>query len=563
MRAFGLFAALYAVLLMGGCTTAKPPQPNVPSQAADVASRLNERFNNAVQDCGVNQPAYECSGVLIRRSTYNPNVEFWKHSEAAKALGSVTFSFLRTDANTTFSDASGYVLMDKLTSDQAIKTWPAFRCIYPFIATTQNVGRPLNGCGFIPTANDQSTCAGLVDPAVTPEKWIANFVRFGSNPRNQCSLSTENPEQFITSLRVREYLPDQSGKLLNEVLLATWNEEAPEKLPVEAFFYNAAFPGSLINAQALRHTYKIKTGQTLPIVRLDFKAATSNRFSLRPQDQEGGWEVAERLNARFQNRDGQCADGRAPVYCSGVLARATEPNPPYHVWNPKPDTKSGVAPKPSATPKPDAVGAVSFSYLRADIHTPNLFTPQGLLFGSLGYPSDSGIEAITPTCIYMADSNTWQRPDLGCGPNNGYYPVDSGPCASMGINDLTALTEHYLKEPADPTWKRINHQCSLAIEPTSFMLSIQGRATLIKGNESSYHGYNEIMLKSWPQDIPDRLPLDAIFYAAAGGAAALGQAKLIQQDLFKHSADLVKPIVRVELGAVAPGFTYRREDQSY
>ncbi|MNE87785.1 hypothetical protein D3C80_1850230 [compost metagenome] len=95
------------------------------------------------------------------------------------------------------------------------------------------------------------------------------------------------------------------------------------------------------------------------------------------------------------------------------------------------------------------------------------------------------------------------------------------------------------------------------------MLAIEGRAQFVGGTENPYYGYNETMLKAWPQNIPDRLPLDAIFYTTEGGTAALDQAKQMQQDLFRSSASLVKPVVRLTLGATAPAFTYRREDQGY
>jgi hypothetical protein len=62
--------------------------------------------------------------------------------------------------------------------------------------------------------------------------------------------------------------------------------------------------------------------------------------------------------------------------------------------------------------------------------------------------------------------------------------------------------------PADPTWQRLHHQCSLAIEPNSFMLAIDGRAQLINGTESPYTATTKFMLSAWPQNIPDQLPLD-------------------------------------------------------
>ncbi|MDZ4019827.1 hypothetical protein PssiTeo3_31990 [Pseudomonas sichuanensis] len=351
----------------------------------------------------------------------------------------------------------------------------------------------------------------------------------------------------MASLKVRGSL-EQASTLLNELLIPTWDVNTPERLPIEAFFYNAASPGSLITAQMLRHDYRVRTGLSLPIVTLDFAKPTGERFAQRAADQEDGWQVADRLNARFVDRSRQCADGRAPVYCNGVLARATQYSTAFHAWNPNPNTN----------PK----DAVSFSYMRADVKTVKLFYPQGLIFDRLGYTSGPGLVAIEPLCIYMADANTWSRSTQGCGPGTD-FPTDSKPCASMDINTLDALGTHFRKVPADPTWQRLHHQCSLAIQPASFMLAIDGRTQFIVGTENQFYGYNEIMLRAWAQNIPDSLPLDAIFYTSAGGTAALTQAKQIQQDLLRSSASLIKPVVRIDLSATGQAFSYRREDQGY
>lgn len=550
---FALPLVMFIILGLSGCIGPRvdeplrpPPAPPQPSGVLDVAARLNARYANAVESCSNGGAALECSGVLIRRSSSS---NFWVHSAAAAALGSVTFSYLRADATISRADASGFIFMDKQTAQQQGKSWAEPRCIYPFIAGTQNAGRPANGCGFAArAAADQSTCAGLAVPAVTPALWIENFQRFGSNPRNQCSLSTRDASQFMTSLKVRGSLASQASTLLNELLIPTWDVNTPERLPIEAFFYNAASPGSLITAQMLRHDYRVRTGLSLPIVTLDFAKPTGERFAQRAADQENGWQVADRLNARFVDRSRQCADGRAPVYCNGVLARATQYSTAFHAWNPNPNTN----------PK----DAVSFSYMRADVKTVKLFYPQGLIFDRLGYTSGPGLVAIEPLCIYMADANTWSRSTQGCGPGTD-FPTDSKPCASMDINTLDALGTHFRKVPADPTWQRLHHQCSLAIQPASFMLAIDGRTQFIVGTENQFYGYNEIMLRAWAQNIPDSLPLDAIFYTSAGGTAALTQAKQIQQDLFRSSASLIKPVVRIDLSATGQAFSYRREDQGY
>lgn len=549
---FALPLVMFIILGLSGCIGPRvdeplrpPPAPPQPSGVLDVAARLNARYANTVESCSNGGAALECSGVLIRRSTSS---NFWVHSAAAAALGSVTFSYLRADATISRADASGFIFMDKQTAQQQGKSWAEPRCIYPFIAGTQNAGRPANGCGFAArAAADQSTCAGLAVPAVTPALWIENFQRFGSNPRNQCSLSTRDASQFMTSLKVRGSLASQASTLLNEMLIPTWDVNTPERLPIEAFFYNAASPGSLITAQMLRHDYRVRTGLSLPIVRLDFAKPTGERFAQRAADQEDGWQVAEQLNARFADKSRQCADGRAPVYCNGVLVRGSDYSTAFHAWNPN----------PNSNPK----DAVSFSYLRADIKTVRTARSQGFVFKESGYIPGAALERIAPLCIYMADANSWKRPTQGgCGPCTD-YPLDSSPCASMGINDLPALREHFFRVGGNPAWQRLHHQCSLAIQPASFMLAIEGRRDFIVGTENVSYGYNEIMLTIWPQNVPDRLPLEAFFYSASDGAAALEAAKNIQRDFQRSSSDLIKPVLRLDLNVSSNPFSYRLADQ--
>lgn len=81
------------------------------------------------------------------------------------------------------------------------------------------------------------------------------------------------------------------------------------------------------------------------------------------------------------------------------------------------------------------------------------------------------------------------------------------------------------------------------------------------GTENVSYGYNEIMLTIWPQNVPDRLPLEAFFYSASDGAAALEAAKNIQRDFQRSSSDLIKPVLRLDLNVSSNPFSYRLADQ--
>ncbi|WP_262415907.1 hypothetical protein [Pseudomonas fluorescens] len=79
----------------------------------ETAQLLNSRYQNTTAECVGANPAYFCSGVLVRGS--DPALEFWKHGEVATQLGAEAFLYLRTDLGTrTLSSANGVIFSDQL-----------------------------------------------------------------------------------------------------------------------------------------------------------------------------------------------------------------------------------------------------------------------------------------------------------------------------------------------------------------------------------------------------------------------------------------------------------------
>jgi hypothetical protein len=90
MRASWFNACLLALLLVGSSSQA--------ATGPETAQLLNKRYQNTTAECPGANPAYFCSGVLVRGS--NPALEFWKHGEVATQLGAEAFVYLRTDLGT-------------------------------------------------------------------------------------------------------------------------------------------------------------------------------------------------------------------------------------------------------------------------------------------------------------------------------------------------------------------------------------------------------------------------------------------------------------------------------
>jgi hypothetical protein len=428
---------------------------------------------------------------------------------------------------------------------------PVLRCIYPFLASTQSAGRPGFGCGFVPSrssqAEDHSTCATLAIPAVTAPLWLENYRRFGSDDRKQCSLSTQVASEFKASLEAHNGVDAAHTAARNELLIATWPEDTPEALPIEAFFYNLA-PGELLNAQQLRHAYFLKTSLRLPIVRVDFTAPDKNIFTWRAEDQLDGWDVADGLNARFNDGSYDCG-GQAAYYCSGVFLRMTGYGSSYHSWNPNPATSS----------------AISFSFIRRDMKmTQAVYAgqiEQGYIFKAARHFEDSGVYPLKVLCSFPYDAGTVERTDKGCGENPLRFPEVSRQCKKQGINTVEAWHAHYTSQPIEH-YARLYHQCGFDADREGFALSLKSRVN--PEAEIATHRHNEVLIDRWPQDIPGELPIEAFAYVHDPSVSRQGLdgAKYMQADFYEQTGKVV-PIVGLAFESGGPNlFVYSPDDQA-
>ena len=547
-----------APLLVLLCCTFAHAESSTASQA--VVDDLNAHYKNTAAECG-QDPAYYCSGVLVRTVDYSSAYKFWTHSPDAAVLESSTFNYLRADIGTrSLSHNTGFIFSDqnKAIADNKAQT---LRCIYPFTAGTQSNGRPENGCGFATTRHnpkqhaaqrasqdaDQSSCYTLNPPAITLDLWKANFERHGSVTKNQCSLSTQDASQFHVSLQAHNaYNSLMTGP--DEVLVENWEPTAPQTLPIVAFFYNANTPAKRDDAMKLQADYQAATGMLLPVVRLDLYHADRNVFSLPPSPPDGAALAAE-LNRRYDKVDDSC-NGNPAYYCDGVLTRVIDWASTYKVWNPSPTAVS--------------LGAVSFSYLRHDLNIRELAYNQpqeeGIIFKDLDTAIRDGDHPMRVLCSYPTDAASVVRANNGCGAHRN-YPSSSGYCSAQNITTVEQWWAHYSAVAGSGSFSARNeHQCSfLGSSASAFAVSLAAHRRL-PGTETQWH--NELMLQVWPQNIPLELPLQAIFYhlREVRGTGLTG-ARNIQRDYLAATGQIL-PIVRITLANGASPFTYVAADQA-
>ncbi|WP_242209467.1 MULTISPECIES: hypothetical protein [unclassified Pseudomonas] len=519
-----------------------------------LVTELNARYTSNVAQCLNGSPAYHCSGVLLRAVDYSTFFKFWDYGSKATLLGSVAFTYIRSDVGSaTFNGnrKSGFILKDQISALAEGKALNV-RCIFPFPTESLDV-RADHGCGFAPKVEDSdvdlANCAKLAVPATTAATWLRNFQEHASLPKNQCSLSTIVAGQFKASLEAHELVDAVWTAKPTEVLVQTWDESKPEKLPIEAVFYDSTVPAKLADAQKFQRDYYLETSLYVPVVKINLAAANKEIFSFDVKDQQFGQLVAERLNAHYNNLSNNC-NGKAAYYCSGVIVRTTGAKPAYHAWNP--------------SPKAIEKNGVPFSYLRKDLGITILAWGDlhGFIFKDFATAERLETFPISLLCSFPTDAASWYRAGTGgCGPHSS-YPITSRSCPEEGVTTLEQWKVHYRAVAGGGQWSNRNkHQCGLTSSVEQFAISLQARDQFEPpSGERPYH--NEIILSLWPQDIPQQLPLYAFFYLQnqAGGAGVTG-AKYMQEDYFKVTGGLL-PVIRIDLSeGASPVFSYHQEDQ--
>ncbi|MBV6752187.1 hypothetical protein KV580_17860 [Pseudomonas chlororaphis] len=489
----------------------------------ETAQLLNHRYQQTVAACAGNNPAFFCSGVLIRGVTSAHVGEFWQHDSDAVTLGSERFSYVRADIGTqALAQKNGLIFSDSFTAISQGKALDVL-CAYPFVANITST-RPGYGCGLSSSApqrlEDPSSCAALGITDATA--WLRHFQQNANQPDKQCSLSSQSPTQFKASLEAHQGLDEQWAVRPNELLIRNWETAQPQRIPLQGLFYDVTQTGGLLGAQKDQRDYFNATGQWLSILRMNLRDAPDAVFGFNLQDQlYVGYEVASQLNARYANTAPICPDGKAAFYCNGVLIRATDANANFRAWNPSPPS--------------EARNGVSFSYVRSDVGTTKLAGVQGLIFRESSAPVGY---RTTLRCAYPANAGTNSVPD-SC----------RASCESLGVISVPAWQARYASSPSS----------SCAFDPSAwpFQLNTEVRTVLTSAQRANW---NEIIIAAWTPDIPTQLPIEAFFYTA--GSAALSAAQFIQRDYFVHTGNYM-PIVQATLAATGGQiFSYSPADQA-
>ncbi|MCX2546472.1 halovibrin HvnC [Pseudomonas sp. COW5] len=271
---------------------------------------------------------------------------------------------------------------------------------------------------------------------------------------------------------------------------------------------------------------QVDTQSTLPRI-------TSNN----PHAAMTGPQVVELLNTLYNRQFPNCDknDNRPAFLCSGIIFRVTDKNPgdTHHVWNPSPTSVKN--------------GGVSFSYLRADSKFGRLAWGKGngfMLYPIFGAPWDK--VDLDVLCSFPIDGWTWNR-TTPCGPYVS-FPATSQRCQSAGVATAEQWKNVWDTSPDSHHLRQCGFDVSEATgKPAGvpFYQSVRARGMLSQ-MPAHFSEQNEIVIKTWPQNLQDTFPLMAFFFIAGGTNAGLAEAQGNQKDFYDSTtARIWVPVIRL------------------
>ena len=258
---------------------------------AETAAALNVRYGDTRQNCGKNStPAFLCSGVIMRTTTYSTAYDSWDPSDRSVALGGQSFSYLRKDSKfsrAAWSLSNGYILYPIFDAPPD-KMDPDVLCLFPVDGWTDE--RADQRCGIF-TGNPTSVSCERQN-ITTADQWVTHFNQQGKDTRKLCSFNVRDERNDLAGPAFYEALLAKSKGAPtdirftqhNELVLKTWARGIGATLPIQAFFYLDAT--GLGSAKKDKANFFAKTQIALPLIKLTMPTsqAADAKFEYIPGD---------------------------------------------------------------------------------------------------------------------------------------------------------------------------------------------------------------------------------------------------------------------------------------
>ncbi|MDC9595697.1 N-acyl homoserine lactonase [Xenorhabdus anantnagensis] len=273
---------LLQFFLIGFFVSVVHAQSNHDLYGYNIAKEITDNYFHTPKDCGDDaSPAFLCSGVLLRGTVASDNYHSWNPSPHSQESGGVSFSYLRHDAKVIeLADdyKNGFIFYPYNTNPIDNKISPEVLCYFPINGDT--FYRSEKGCGSY-IGNSQSVPC-QEQGITTAQQWVQQYYNVSQNNLYQCGFNVRGQaDAFMQGIEVRSLI---NLSLNNELILATWDQNIPEKLPISAFFYRI---GGLQDAQHDQKDFYQVTGKVIPIILMNLPSDDSGSaiFSYNPEDQ--------------------------------------------------------------------------------------------------------------------------------------------------------------------------------------------------------------------------------------------------------------------------------------
>lgn len=249
-------------------------------------------------------------------------------------------------------------------------------------------------------------------------------------------------------------------------------------------------------------------------------------------------KAVDKLNELYNSQPSSCViylNLEWPAFnCSGIFIHGMESGQ-KHIWIPD---------------QADSRQAVSFSYLRSDIPTTQLYGSSGFIYDQTS--RDINNKKLKLYCFYPFDAdsvNTYYHPSAthGCGLKNTPFPSqlsgDFESCSSAGISTADQWIAKYA--PFENPSYMIADSCSFS--PNHIGSFLEALKVRVK-KQSPY--WTEIITEMWTEPEAEKLPIIAFFYLK-GNDYAMQIAVSYQQDYCQMYGKFI-PVVTLDLKTGSP-----------
>lgn len=213
-------------------------------KGATLANELTRRYNDKQKNCGSDaQPSFKCSGVILRGTGSGSGYYTWNPSPTAERVGGISFTFLRSDYKVRRLAnyfTHGFIFYPELNLPTGTLRVESL-CFFPIDG--QSDLRKDRGCGAhinYPASGQPCELQNIK----TGEQWQAHYKLHGGAGRwGGCAFGVSSnagnsaASNFYEGLRGGTLASPGAFNMPNDLKYKVWEQNIPEKLPIEAFFY--------------------------------------------------------------------------------------------------------------------------------------------------------------------------------------------------------------------------------------------------------------------------------------------------------------------------------------